>query len=113
MQFQFHYGTIKSGRLAFQNEEIGHLNFNSTMVRLKVRSCQERAGVRNSYFNSTMVRLKEPAKSGGGLGGLLFQFHYGTIKSGVSRQNITTSPNLFQFHYGTIKRQLKLFSPVK
>ena len=54
-------------------------DFNSTMVRLKVRTGFP-APVTHGYFNSTMVRLKaltsiQRQRS------IKFQFHYGTIKS--------------------------------
>ena len=61
-QFQFHYGTIKSGYL-YDATNIT-INFNSTMVRLK-------AGV-------DKVRITR----------VIFQFHYGTIKSLHTRMNI-------------------------
>ena len=55
----------------------------------------------NSYFNSIKVRLK-PYKGREETSLWLFQFHKGTIKTGVSN-NATTSNNVFQFHKGTIK----------
>ena len=75
--FQFHYGTIKSG--SFQLILIYCVNFNSTMVRLKA---QADALIResNAYFNSTMVRLKGLSFHAHNAR-VLFQFHYGTIKS--------------------------------
>ena len=60
-EFQFHYGTIKSELKIVQHEE--NVNFNSTMVRLKVRYLlEENEAVPN--FNSTMVRLKAAAGAG-------------------------------------------------
>ena len=56
------------------------LRFNSTMVRLKGHAvlfqffCFRR-------FNSTMVRLKESVHEEN-IMGVLFQFHYGSIKGG-------------------------------
>ena len=52
--FQFHYGTIKSGR--FQKNMCPNYYFNSTMVRLK--GCRHQG---HDHINQ-------------------FQFHYGTIK---------------------------------
>ncbi len=56
------------------------LNFNSTLVRLKV------------LCRSLMPLLIHP-----------FQFHIGTIKS-LSESAETGKMSLFQFHIGTIKR---------
>ena len=56
LQFQFHYGTIKSRDFRC-NKKHYILYFNSTMVRLKVKP---------------ELRIIVPVK---------FQFHYGTIKS--------------------------------
>ena len=53
--FQFHYGTIKSHEFLFILELSSY--FNSTMVRLKGRTC--------GFHDSK---------------GVQFQFHYGTIK---------------------------------
>ena len=78
--FQFHYGTIRSMILflfAFTRTY-----FNSTMVRLEVSSASLAASS-CSYFNSTMVRLEVSRfllKSRP----ILFQFHYGTIRSSFS-----------------------------
>ena len=64
-----------------RNGEIGQTRFNSTMVRLKVRTFFSMLSP--SYgFNSTMVRLKELCRQTT-IQGERFQFHYGTIKSGV------------------------------
>ena len=52
--FQFHYGTIKSA--VVPTMQTGAPNFNSTMVRLKVRN------------NAKISKITA------------FQFHYGTIK---------------------------------
>ncbi len=53
--FQFHYGSVKSKYVFVPNLQL--LNFNSTMVRLKVLcSCCVSCNAQN--FNSTMVRLK-------------------------------------------------------
>ena len=78
MDFQFHYGTIKSGDVV--DALYLHFAFNSTMVRLKANytSMAERYG---SSFNSTMVRLKGADKKFTWRTEH-FQFHYGTIKSG-------------------------------
>ena len=55
-------------------------DFNSTMVRLKdITAGNEKR--RQYYFNSTMVRLKEYNLVVKDTGEILFQFHYGTIKS--------------------------------
>ena len=48
-----------------------------------------------------MVRLKDVIGQPK-TGSLLFQFHYGTIKSVVEYYDFFFVP-LFQFHYGTIK----------
>ena len=78
------------------------INFNSTMVRLKVvQEVRHLLCVQN--FNSTMVRLKGWEKLGF-VEGLQFQFHYGTIKSVITRYAMRNN-NIFQFHYGTIKRE--------
>ena len=53
------------------------------------------------YFNSTMVRLKA-IKDEAVYVYLLFQFHYGTIKSNRPRRPFSEY-TVFQFHYGTIK----------
>ena len=37
------------------------------------------------HFNSTMVRLKEYIEGWDGIGWEIFQFHYGTIKSFISK----------------------------
>ena len=55
-------------------------------------------------FNSTMVRLKVVNAGREAYGVVGFQFHYGTIK----RQNLEIAGkqlSKFQFHYGTIKRR--------
>ena len=78
-QFQFHYGTIKSGFSATHVSSLKY--FNSTMVRLKV--LQQDETLRHIFG---------------------FQFHYGTIK----RSQCATCKHFhaeFQFHYGTIKRE--------
>ena len=54
-------------------------HFNSTMVRLKVRK-DGLAETAYSHFNSTMVRLKGAAAVHARQS-VVFQFHYGTIKS--------------------------------
>ena len=76
-KFQFHYGTIKShtGHEYPRRERY----FNSTMVRLKDSKRNEDIAFFVD-FNSTMVRLKaspQPAVTPT----MVFQFHYGTIKS--------------------------------
>ena len=55
-------------------------HFNSTMVRLKDREISF-LKFQNENFNSTMVRLKVRIGKVGFSGDILFQFHYGTIKS--------------------------------
>ena len=120
--FQFHYGTIKSfiefcsivSNIHFNSTMVRlkavwmgflarrKLHFNSTMVRLKVSHgimCERLS----CNFNSTMVRLKEGSAVTVGVT-TIFQFHYGTIKSGISREN-EFHDVAFQFHYGTIKSQ--------
>ena len=100
-QFQFHNGTIKSGR--HNGDRRGRADFNSTMVRLK----DEVHGLLvdgESYFNSTMVRLKaEPLKLAK-LMRELFQFHNGTIKR-FRIKTLSLHKWKFQFHNGTIKRK--------
>ena len=49
-----------------------------------------------------MVRLKVLYGGGERGVGIVFQFHYGTIKS-IKFTFEYLSPILFQFHYGTIK----------
>ena len=77
MQFQFHYGSIKSraiSRVLYASDY-----FNSTMVRLKVTGYS----VYNSFisnFNSTMVRLKGAMAYYSRATASRFQFHYGSIK---------------------------------
>ena len=71
------------------------------MVRLKVNMTAEQ-----NYavidFNSTMVRLKVCMKDIRFTFALIFQFHYGTIKSpAVPTAYVVLFA--FQFHYGTIK----------
>jgi len=53
--FQFHYGSVK--RVDVNSIYTAAMNFNSTMVRLKVNNYLV---IYNHifYFNSTMVRLK-------------------------------------------------------
>ena len=77
ISFQFHYGTIKS----FDSFPRAHFefNFNSTMVRLKVQQSRS-AAYQVCNFNSTMVRLKASAQPAV-TPTMVFQFHYGTIKS--------------------------------
>ena len=71
------------------------------MVRLKV--CFSRyVSSRYGNFNSTMVRLKVSLSSANS-SAILFQFHYGTIKSGI-KDKLRFASIKFQFHYGTIKR---------
>ena len=75
--FQFHYGTIKSimAGKRYPNKQY----FNSTMVRLK-GGLFVLLPVRIAHFNSTMVRLKVPDSLCRYVS-IVFQFHYGTIKS--------------------------------
>ena len=80
-------------------------HFNSTMVRLKAESCFT-VPTGTYHFNSTMVRLKAVPK-GCWLNLLIFQFHYGTIKS-KQRFFHEALAYIFQFHYGTIKRKKKM-----
>ena len=56
---------------------------------------------RHLNFNSTMVRLKETDVLISTTR-ILFQFHYGTIKS-AARKATRYEHQIFQFHYGTIK----------
>ena len=77
LQFQFHYGTIKSCDL-LNGFHINKGHFNSTMVRLKDAKTFVQRDMRE-YFNSTMVRLKARPDMGDGMTSI-FQFHYGTIK---------------------------------
>ena len=58
-------------------------NFNSTMVRLKAAYRIIMQSLEGN-FNSTMVRLKENTGIAMKLTLTIFQFHYGTIKSGRS-----------------------------
>ncbi len=78
--FQFHYGTIKSfhARIFYTF----HVYFNSTMVRLRGLKIVLRS-ITVTYFNSTMVRLREGNKLNLISFDNGFQFHYGTIKSGL------------------------------
>ena len=78
VEFQFHYGTIKSIRGIYVLANVR--DFNSTMVRLKADMTQTDS-VRNE-----------------------FQFHYGTIKRTQLTRRLNVA-GLFQFHYGTIKRR--------
>ena len=96
------------------------------MVRLKGLLSRRSAHVR-TYFNSTMVRLKEELYANENEDKILFQFHYGSIKSTIlyilidMRENFNStmvrlkdgnstnnqpSKCSFQFHYGSIKRGL-------
>ena len=54
------------------------------------------------HFNSTMVRLKVTDIFTVAVMIWIFQFHYGTIKSLDSKDNLF-GYSRFQFHYGTIK----------
>ena len=58
-------------------------------------------------FNSTMVRLKGPIVCFNFIF-MIFQFHYGTIKSNSSSNSLLNELK-FQFHYGTIKRLIRRF----
>ena len=80
-KFQFHYGSVKRPITAPKKQ--AGLDFNSTMVRLKVKGAvviNEQA----AYFNSTMVRLKAYQFSNNFEGLSEFQFHYGSVKSRIS-----------------------------
>ena len=107
--FQFHNGSIKSSRNT-QGATHGFCNsgFNSTMVRLKVRTRQEQTWIPcNVGFNSTMVRLKERSSVDRVFHYLIkFQFHNGSIKSryasGSGFRHVRSYG--FQFHNGSIKR---------
>ena len=71
------------------------------MVRLKEYKYID--GVRYQVnFNSTMVRLKVRRWYGKKLI-LQFQFHYGSIKRTENTLNVVGVVK-FQFHYGSIKR---------
>ena len=96
--FQFHYGTIKRLRCLLQNTNL--LYFNSTMVRLKVR-CLRRKSTRLRNFNSTMVRLKacKPRKNKQSCR----YFNSTMVRLKVLIHCFSFFVILFQFHYGTIK----------
>ena len=97
--FQFHYGSIKASKRKFL-EGNRQFYFNSTMVRLKpVDKCKKSLPTLN--FNSTMVRLKL-GNALEGVGNILFQFHYGSIKAAFFSVSPLTYYK-FQFHYGSIK----------
>ena len=78
--FQFHYGTIKSKKLFLSISDFYY--FNSTMVRLKEYRLAYYPCCHGD-FNSTMVRLKEETKRQRRVRAIIFQFHYGTIKSSM------------------------------
>jgi len=79
-EFQFHYGSVK--RLGGKMVSRWWLNFNSTMVRLKVG----------------LGPVKQLTVS-------LFQFHYGSVKSDYELWLTSINPE-FQFHYGSVKRPI-------
>ncbi len=107
--FQFHYGSIKTSEAGIPRDRLFYFNstmvrlkrsgivaccqfvldFNSTMVRLKLNSESLFPGM-YGYFNSTMVRLKPRSIQSYFHAGLLFQFHYGSIKTAPN----TTPPVL-------------------
>ena len=119
--FQFHYGTIKRIRwnlgfyhlLNFNSTmvrlKVHHqfnirnrfYNFNSTMVRLKVLRCQMSSMLHN-YFNSTMVRLKDKCITCS----IIFHKHFNSTMVRLKERCphcLPTHRHQFQFHYGTIK----------
>ncbi len=55
-------------------------------------------------FNSTMVRLKRPQTGLAFFSLILFQFHYGAIKTLPNIPALAVQEQ-FQFHYGAIKTQ--------
>ena len=77
VEFQFHYGTIKSVRPCFRHTEEHAFQFHYGTIK--------------SGESAQYSRLTE-----------IFQFHYGTIKRS-SAALLIVPPPLFQFHYGTIK----------
>ena len=78
-----------------------HLNFNSTLVRLKATIGMLIVLVAQFQFHfgtiksETIINLSKPDSS--------FQFHFGTIKSFLPF-NASSFWSTFQFHFGTIKR---------
>ena len=98
---KFHYGAIKS--LDIQCfDDLFLTNFNSTMVRLKglqFRLLLHRPLIFQFHYGTIKSNEAKP----GIQSAALFQFHYGTIKSWILHPHIGRLP-LFQFHYGTIKR---------
>ena len=102
--FQFQYGTIKRSWASSQPAK--HLYFNSSMVRLRVKS---KLALESAYsnFNSSMVRLRGEREDTELEISITFQFQYGTIKS-LEGVLFGGSANKFQFQYGTIKSQILL-----
>jgi len=78
--------------------------FNSTMVRLKANlSGSEK--LRELNFNSTMVRLKDGCEGLGIYWCIIFQFHYGSVKS-IKGRISPSQVYAFQFHYGSVKSEV-------
>ncbi len=78
-EFQFHFGSI--GRFGRVHQIQFHKGFNSTLVRLEVTCIPEIEG-EVLCFNSTLVRLEEKP-NGENLTFSEFQFHFGSIGSGI------------------------------
>ena len=118
--FQFLYGAIKSWTYITNRRWL--MNFNSSMVRLKVllssprtwliilfqflygaikRALSTILSVLLKNFNSSMVRLKG-RRWNSPIGIWQFQFLYGAIKSNYRSANYLTFVQ-FQFLYGAIK----------
>ena len=75
--FQFQYGTIKRD-MVIRNGKV-YVDFNSNMVRLKAPDKQNRREWEKN-FNSNMVRLKD-SRHKVQAQRTKFQFQYGSIKS--------------------------------
>ena len=86
------------------------VDFNSSMVRLKVEIISRSLG-QSDHFNSSMVRLKEGTQRIAGMP-LIFQFLYGSIKR-ISSSVQKAKKILFQFLYGSIKRAAGLRAEYK
>ena len=75
--FQFHKGTIRTTAIPLQSKK--QVNFNSIKVRLE-RLILLFAIFQSFNFNSIKVRLEHPYSLKQN-GGILFQFHKGTIRT--------------------------------
>ena len=102
--FQFHKGTIKTIDPKLSKPVFD--NFNSIKVRLKLRNVVKEE-VCKADFNSIKVRLKRCYRPVRIYNKYLFQFHKGTIKTGIYINNLTFVIE-FQFHKGTIKTLLQI-----